>query len=83
MVRRTVSLPESTDALVRELSDEGESFSAAVTRLIEIGAAAMETGRYPSWIGSVEGPGDEQGRKAEEIVREVLEELERKERPSV
>ena len=78
-----MSLPESTDALVRELSDEGESFSAAVTRLIEIGAAAMETGRYPSWIGSVEGPGDEQGLKVEEILKEVFEELDRDERPSV
>jgi len=83
MVRRTVSLPESTDALVRELAQEGESFSAAVTRLIEAAAAAMETVTYPAWIGSVEGPGDEQGRKVEEIVKEILDELERDERPQV
>ena len=83
MVRRTVSLPESTDALVRELAEEGESFSAAVTRLIEAGAAASEEGGHPSWIGSVAGPGDEQGRKVEEIVAEIMDDLERSERPPV
>lgn len=81
MVRRTVSLPESTDALVRELAEEGESFSAAVTRLIEAGAAAIGSGRYPRWIGSAEGNGDEVGLKAEEYLRKAMEEHERRERP--
>ena len=83
MVRRTVSLPESTDALVRELAEEGESFSAAVTRLLEAGAAALKSGRRPSWIGSVEGPGDEIGLKAEEYLREIIEEHEKHERPQL
>jgi hypothetical protein len=81
MVRRTVSLPESTDALVRELATDGESFSAAVTRLIETGAAASRAGSRLGYIGSGEGPGDEIGLKADEIVREVIAEHERKERP--
>jgi hypothetical protein len=80
MVRRTVSLPESTDALVRQLTGEGESFSAAVTRLIEVGAAAIETGRYPSWIGSAEGPGDE-GWRSDEAIRQVIAEHVESERP--
>ena len=83
MVRRTVSLPQSTDALVRELAEEGESFSAAVTRLIEAGAAALKGGRRLSYVGSVEGPGDEQGLRAEEILREVFKELDHGERPQV
>jgi hypothetical protein len=80
MVRRTVSLPESTDALVRELAAEGESFSAAVTRILEAGAAALESGRYPSWIGSAEGPGDERWR-SDEAIRQVIAEHVESERP--
>lgn len=80
MVRRTVSLPESTDALVRELAEEGESFSAAVTRLIEAGAAAIDSGRYPSWIGSVEGPGDVSSR-SDDYIRQVIAEHVERERP--
>jgi hypothetical protein len=83
MVRRTVSLPESTDALVRELTEEGESFSAAVTRLIEAGAAAVKTGNRLSYIGSAEGPGDEIGLKAEEYLREILVDHDKHERPQL
>ena len=81
MVRRTVSLPESTDSHVRELAEEGESFSAAVTRLIEAGIAAIESGRHLSWIGSAEGSGDEVGLKAEEYLKEIIDEHDRRERP--
>ncbi len=80
MVRRTVSLPESTDALVRELAAEGESFSAAVTRLVEAGAYHLKGGERLSYIGSGEGPGD-LGLRSEEYLREILVEHERKERP--
>jgi hypothetical protein len=82
MVRRTVSLPESTDALVRELAEEGESFSAAVTRLIEAGASANRGGNRLGYIGSGEGPGDEIASRADEIVREIIAEHVEKENPS-
>ena len=68
MVRRTVNLPGSVDALVREMAEEGESFSAAVTRLIEAGARASRTGRMPRYVASGAGPED-RGRKAEEDLR--------------
>jgi hypothetical protein len=37
MVRRTVHLPDRIDDLVREAAEDGESYSAAVTRLLETG----------------------------------------------
>lgn len=83
MVRRTVSLPESTDALVRELAEEGESFSAAVTRLVEAGAAASKAEGRLAYIGSGEGTGEEMGLHAEEILREVMVEHEKRERPQI
>lgn len=64
MPRRTVSLPESTDALVREIAYEDESFSAAVTRLVEAGARSLRGRRPPSYVGVGDGPKD-LGRKAE------------------
>lgn len=36
--RRTIHLPDSAEQLVRDHIREGESFSAAVVRLIELGA---------------------------------------------
>lgn len=69
MTRRTINLPESVDALIRDLAEPEESFSAAVVRLVEAGARAAGTARVPSWIGSGEGPGD-LGRRAEEYLRE-------------
>lgn len=72
MPRRTVSIPESTDKLVRELAREGESFSATVTRLIELGAVAAEGRRVPSYVGVADGPPDELGRRAEEYLREYF-----------
>ena len=71
MPRRTISISESTDKLVRELAQEGESFSAAVSRLIEAGANAIEAGRVPSYVGSGEGPAD-LSLRAEEYVREIF-----------
>lgn len=82
MVRRTVSLPESTDALVRELAEVGESFSAAVTRLIEAGAAAVRSGRRPSYIASGRGGPDDLGLRADEYLKEIIEEHAREESPS-
>lgn len=39
MPRRTVHLPDSTEKLVREHARGGESFSATIVRLVELGAA--------------------------------------------
>jgi hypothetical protein len=39
MPRKTIHLPESAERLVKEHAREGESFSATVVRLIELGAA--------------------------------------------
>jgi len=70
VVRRTVNLPDSIDALVRDMADEGESFSAAVTRLIEAGARALGSGRRPRYLASGDGPED-LGRRAEEYLRKL------------
>jgi hypothetical protein len=71
MVRKTITMPESTVNLVRESARDGESFSAAVTRLIEEGARLVAEGRVPSYVGSAEGPGD-MGIRAEEYLREIF-----------
>ncbi len=71
MARRTIHIPEGTEALVRELASEGESFSATVTRLIEAGAKTLKRGRVPGYVGSGEGPRD-LGRKAESYLRELV-----------
>lgn len=71
MARRTIHIPEGTEALVRELASEGESFSATVTRLVEAGAKLLKRGRVPSYVGSGEGP-DDLGRKAEVYLREPV-----------
>jgi hypothetical protein len=70
VVRRTVTLPESIDSLVRELSEEEESFSATVTRLIEAGAKSIRSGRRPSYVGTGDGPED-LGRRAEYYLRNL------------
>jgi hypothetical protein len=73
MPRRTIHISESTEELVRELAGEDESFSAAVTRLIEAGAAATKGRRPPGYVGIASGPPDELGRRAEEYLREAFE----------
>lgn len=72
MARRTVNLPDSTDDLVRALAHDGESYSAAVTRLVEAGARALGSRRPPSYVASGEGPED-LGRMAERYLRELVE----------
>lgn len=71
MARRTIHLPEGTEALVRQLAEEGESFSGAVTRLIEAGARALKRGRVPSYVASGDGP-DDLGRKADTYLQELV-----------
>lgn len=58
MPRRTIYLPDSAEKLVREHAHEGESFSATMLRLIELGAVEDDRESWPKWIGSIEGPGD-------------------------
>ena len=72
MPRRTIHIPESTDSLVRELAEEGESFSAAVTRLLEAGAAARAENRVPSYVGIASGPAEELGRNHEKYLKELF-----------
>lgn len=53
--RRTIYLPKSAEELVREHAREGESFSATVVRLIELGTLTPAKEDWPDWIGSIEG----------------------------
>jgi len=65
MPRKTIYIPESTAELVEKYAREGESFSATVVRLVELGAAEdfepepIDESEFPlGYIGSGEGPGD-------------------------
>lgn len=67
MPRRTIHLPEATEQLVREHVREGESFSATIVRLIELGVPEdveleprpVDESEYPlGYIGSGTGPPD-------------------------
>lgn len=71
MVRRTVNVPDAVDEQVRQTAEEGESYSAAVTRLLELGIKASGRRRRPAWVGSGEGPSD-LGRQAEDYLRDPI-----------
>lgn len=72
MARRTVNLPDSVEELVRECIRDGESFSAAVTRMLEAGYRAEKGRRRPlSYAGAGEGPED-LAIRAEEYLRELI-----------
>jgi len=58
VARRTIYIPDSIEDLVRKHSLEGESFSATIVRLVELGALDDDRESWPEWIGSFEGPGD-------------------------
>ena len=70
MARRTVSMPDHTEKLIRSAALEGESFSATVARLVEAGARAIQHGISPSYIGVGEGPED-LGINAEAYLRDL------------
>jgi hypothetical protein len=55
---------------VRETAGEHESFSAAVTRLVEEGMRARGARRGPRYLSSGDGP-DDLGRRAEHYLREL------------
>lgn len=69
MVRRTITLPEDIDSRVRKAAGDGESFSAAVARLIEEGLAS--TGGRPDWIGSADSGDGTLSMRVEEILDEI------------
>ena len=58
MPRKTIYLPEGAERLVHEHARDGESFSATVLRLIELGANAEDDQAPLEYFGSGEGPGD-------------------------
>jgi hypothetical protein len=67
MARRTIVLPDAVEALVRDAQEPGESFSAAVTRLVEAGVRSARSPRRPSYVGAGDGPTD-LARRAEEYL---------------
>lgn len=71
MVRKTITLPESTVTYVLEEARDGESFSAAVARLLDERSRSAGS-RMPSYVGAGEGPPD-LSLRAEEYLREILE----------
>jgi len=70
MARRTIFIPDAVEARARAAAEPGESFSATVTRLIELGAAAAGDPAPPSYIASGEGPED-LGRWAERYLADL------------
>jgi len=71
MVRRTVTLPEAIDALVRDHAVEGESFSACAARLILEGARKRGSKKPPSYVGSGSGSRD-LSQKVERYLRDPV-----------
>ncbi len=71
MARRTVNLPDSFDSLVRDMAQEGESFSATIARLLEAGVKWFKGTRAPSYVASGEGP-DDLGINAEAYLRNLV-----------
>lgn len=72
MVRRTVTLPEAVDKRVRELARDGESFSAAVARLVEEGMRAIGEGRVLSYVGIGDSGLGDLGLNAEKYLDEIF-----------
>jgi len=52
MPRKTIYLPDDVEQLVRAHTAEGESFSATVVRLIELGASEAEGDVPLDYIGA-------------------------------
>ncbi len=71
MVRRTITIPEPIDALVRRHAHDGESFSAAMVRFVRAGIEAESGQDRYAWIGSFDGPTD-LGERVEDYLREIV-----------
>lgn len=67
MVRRTVTLPDDLDRRIREQAQKGESFSAAVSRILADGLDRPT----PSYVGIADGPDEPIGQLAEEILQRI------------
>ena len=72
LARRTISLPDRLDLLIRETEMSGESFSAAVARLVETGLRASGRTRRPRYVASGSSGGADLGLRAEEYLRELV-----------
>lgn len=70
-MRRTITLPEGVEALVREQAAAGESFSACAARLILEGAKRRGARKPPLYVGSGSGPRD-LSRMAERYLRDPV-----------
>ena len=70
MSRKTISMPDRTERLIKDAAIEGESFSATVARLIEAGVRALQGGTTPTYVGTGDGPED-LGINAESYLREL------------
>ncbi|MDP8957598.1 MAG: hypothetical protein M3N24_11725 [Actinomycetota bacterium] len=64
MPRRRIYVPETVDALIRDATRDGESYSAALARLVEAGDRSLRGRKSPAYVASGEGPND-LGRRAE------------------
>ena len=71
MARRTIHLPDSVDDLVREMTEEDESYSATVVRLIQAGARSVRGRRRVSYAATGDGPVD-LGRLADAYLRDLV-----------
>lgn len=81
MPRRTVSLPKTIDDLVHELAEQGESYSAAVARLIQDGARSTRSEPRPRYVGSAHsGPPRDFARNYERYVEDALASVDRQPR---
>ena len=71
MARRTVNLADGVEALARDAAESGESFSATVSRPIELGVHASGSRKPPSYVAAGDAP-DDLGRAAERYLRELV-----------
>jgi len=71
MARRTINLPDSVETIAREAAENGESFSATVSRLIVQGAERANGLKPPSYTAAGEGPSD-LGRRAEHYLQTLV-----------
>ena len=71
MARRTMNLPDRVEALARDAAESRESFSATVSRLIELGVHASGSRKPPSYVAAGDAP-DDLGRAAERYLRELV-----------
>jgi hypothetical protein len=73
MTRRTLALTESVDALIPQMAQPGEPYTATVARLVQAGAGSLRGRKPPAFIGVVDGDGPRDlSRHTETYLRELL-----------